>query len=104
MHFRVNRRVGGWLSRKFRGRDMRRAAEKADVTPQSPTEFRSEWENASLPGLTGWLFRRICHEQVVQKRRKNFAALLEAVAACQRITPLIPHLVDGACPGFFRSR
>jgi hypothetical protein len=41
----------GWLSRKFRGRDMRRAAEKADVTPQSPTEFRSE--RRAFPKLSG---------------------------------------------------
>jgi dTDP-4-amino-4,6-dideoxygalactose transaminase len=63
--------------------------------------FRLEWAGARMDRLSRRMFRRIPHEEIVRRRRQNFAALLEAAAGCRRLVPLIGRLDDGACPGFF---
>jgi perosamine synthetase len=64
-------------------------------------QFLREWKDARMPRLSRRILQSTCEQQVIERRRRNFAALLETVSDCRRVAPLISKLSDGACPGFF---
>jgi len=101
MNLGVNRRLRAVISGKLRKFLARRPERETATGPAGPIEFLEERKDARIPTLSGWLFRGVKPDQVVVRRRQNFAALLDAVMECTRIRPLIPRLVDGASPGFF---
>lgn len=88
----VCRRLLGAMSQRFRGR----AASNPAVI-----DFPARWEAAGAPWLTGWLLRRTCRVDVPRRRRANFSALLDVLAACRGLRPLVSAVAPGDCPTVF---
>jgi perosamine synthetase len=96
------RQAKALVSAKVRGALDRHGRNGQSADAAGATEsFRKEWEDARLPALSRWMLRRVRPGEVRERRRRNYATLLEAAARCRAIAPLIAELPEGACPGFF---
>jgi dTDP-4-amino-4,6-dideoxygalactose transaminase len=63
--------------------------------------FELDRDNFRMPALSQWILRRSAAARVVERRRRNFDALLRITAANRRAAPLLPRLINGACPSYF---
>ena len=101
MNASVSRGFRGFVSQVIQRWATQDWEEKRREEASGPPPFQSEWKDVRMPGVSRWVLQRIAQQQVIERRRSNFATLLDHVSGCQRVTPLIPELSDGACPGFF---
>jgi len=102
-----NRRFLQWVARGVRGAlgrlrdDDGRGEARGANDVAGAIEFRAAWRDARMPAFCLALLRRISSDDVVARRRANFAALLAASADGRDVVPLLRSLPDGACPGYF---
>jgi len=62
------------------------------------------WRNWSASPLSRFLASRVDHRWIVARRRENYRALLEGLAASPAARPLLGPLPDGCCPLIFPLR
>jgi len=78
------------------GRTIKRGTGAADAVPIDTNQFDEDHVNLGIACITDYLIKRLDHDDVIKRRRKNFAYLAGSIEGIMRMP--FRNLPEGVCP------